>query len=385
MNSNSGDVFKYYLSKLIETPSISCTDKKLDLSNKPVINLLATAFEEMGFHCDISPVNGEEGKFNLIATLGTGPGGLVLAGHTDTVPYDLNRWQHDPFKLTEQDNRFYGLGTCDMKGFFALVLEAVKPFIGKPLKQPIIVLATADEETTMSGARALAEAGKPKGRYALVGEPTGMRPVHMHKGIMLERLQITGKSGHSSNPALGLNAMEGMHEAMGELLKLRGELQQRYQNPGFSVPVPTINLGCIHGGDNPNRICGQCMLEYDVRMMPGMEAEAVRQEMRQRIAPLIESRGMQFDLYPVSESVEAFHSDINGELVQTCARLTGYDPESVAFATEAPFINQLCGETVVLGPGDIDQAHQPDEYLSLDRIDPMISLLRELMKRFCLE
>ncbi|WP_461535745.1 acetylornithine deacetylase [Spongorhabdus nitratireducens] len=378
-------LFKSLLKELISTPSISCTNKKLDLSNKPVIDLLATAFEEMGFHCDISPVNGEEGKFNLIATLGTGPGGLVLAGHTDTVPYDLNRWQHDPFKLTEQDNRFYGLGTCDMKGFFALVLEAVKPFIGKPLKQPIIVLATADEETTMSGARALAEAGKPKGRYALVGEPTGMRPVHMHKGIMLERLQITGKSGHSSNPALGLNAMEGMHEAMGELLKLRGELQQRYQNPGFSVPVPTINLGCIHGGDNPNRICGQCMLEYDVRMMPGMEAEAVRQEMRQRIAPLIESRGMQFDLYPVSESVEAFHSDINGELVQTCARLTGYDPESVAFATEAPFINQLCGETVVLGPGDIDQAHQPDEYLSLDRIDPMISLLRELMKRFCLE
>ncbi len=376
--------FNTVLGSLIETPSISCTDQKLDQSNKPVIDLLATWFNDIGFHCEIDPLP-EDGKYNLIATLGTGTGGLVLVGHTDTVPYDLNRWQHDPFKLTEADNRFYGLGTCDMKGFFALVLEAVKPFIGQPLKQPIIVLATADEETSMAGARAIADAGKLQGRYALIGEPTGMRPVHMHKGIMLERLQITGRSGHSSNPALGLNAMEAMHGAMGELLKFRGELQQRYQNPGFGVPVPTLNLGCIHGGDNPNRICGDCMLEYDIRMLPGMNADELRQEMRQRIAPVIESLGMQFNLSPITDSIGAFHSDVTSELVKTCADLTGHPAESVTFATEAPFINQLCSETVVLGPGDIAQAHQPDEFLSLDCINPMIMLLRQLIERFCVK
>ena len=376
---------KMILSSLIQTPSISCTDKKLDLSNKPVIDLLASWFSDVGFHCEIDPLPDEEGKYNLIATLGTGSGGLVLAGHTDTVPYDLNSWQHDPFKLTEADNRFYGLGICDMKGFFALVLEAVKPFIGRPLKQPVIVLATADEETSMAGARALAEAGKLQGRYALIGEPTGMRPVHMHKGIMLERLQITGRSGHSSDLSLGLNAMEAMHGAIGELLRFRDELQQRYQNPGFGVPVPTLNLGCIHGGDNPNRICGSCMLEYDIRMLPGMNAEALRQEMRQRIAPLTESLGMQFNLNPITDSIGAFHSEITSELVKTCEDLTGYSAGSVTFATEAPFINQFCSETVVLGPGDIAQAHQPDEFLSQDRISPMITLLRQLIERFCVK
>ncbi|WP_372981157.1 M20/M25/M40 family metallo-hydrolase, partial [Marinobacter sediminum] len=239
---------KDMLTRLISLPSISSASAKWDHSNEAVVRILAEWLEPLGFAVEILEVPGMPGKFNLIATLGSGPGGLVLSGHTDTVPYDDQRWTSDPFTLTERDNRWYGLGTCDMKGFFALAIEAAREFAGSPLKEPLILLATADEESSMNGARALAEAGKPKARYAVIGEPTSLKPVRMHKGIMMERLKFEGQSGHSSNPALGRNALEGMHEALSELLTLRGQWQEQYRNPNFEVQVPTLNLGCIHGG-----------------------------------------------------------------------------------------------------------------------------------------
>ncbi|WP_375183800.1 M20/M25/M40 family metallo-hydrolase, partial [Marinobacter sp.] len=233
---------KDMMTRLISLPSISSASAKWDHSNEAVVRLLAEWLEPLGFAVEILDVPGMPGKFNLIATLGSGPGGLVLSGHTDTVPYDDQRWTSDPFTLTERDSRWYGLGTCDMKGFFALAIEAAREFAGTELKEPLILLATADEESSMNGARALAEAGKPKARYAVIGEPTSLRPVRMHKGIMMERLKFEGQSGHSSNPALGRNALEGMHEAMSELLSLRGHWQEQYRNPNFEVQVPTLNL-----------------------------------------------------------------------------------------------------------------------------------------------
>ncbi|MFN3587388.1 MAG: M20/M25/M40 family metallo-hydrolase, partial [Moraxellaceae bacterium] len=239
------------LSALIATPSVSCTDPALDQGNRGVIDQLAGWLTDLGFACEIMEVL--PGKANLIATLGTGPGGLVLAGHTDTVPYDHGRWQHNPFRLTEDGGRLYGLGSADMKGFFPIAIEAARAFLDTPLKAPLIILATCDEECSMSGARALVDAGRPAARFAVIGEPTSGRPLRMHKGVMMERLVIEGRSGHSSDPALGANALEAMTAAMGELLAFRAELQAKYRNPAFTVPVPTLNLGCIHGGDNPNR------------------------------------------------------------------------------------------------------------------------------------
>ncbi|HBC36509.1 MAG TPA: acetylornithine deacetylase, partial [Marinobacter adhaerens] len=154
------------LARLISLPSISSASAKWDHSNEPVVRTLAEWLEALGFSVEILEVPGMPGKFNLIGTLGSGPGGLVLSGHTDTVPFDDKRWQSDPFTLTERDNRWYGLGTCDMKGFFPLAIEAARAFVDEDLKQPLIILATADEESSMDGARALAEAGKPKARYA---------------------------------------------------------------------------------------------------------------------------------------------------------------------------------------------------------------------------
>ncbi|WP_299733939.1 acetylornithine deacetylase [uncultured Endozoicomonas sp.] len=375
---------KQTLSRLIEIPSVSSTLAELDMGNLLVINELAFWLETMGFNCEVLPLPEAPHKANLIATLGSGAGGLVLAGHTDTVPCNEKLWDSSPFSLSERDNRFYGLGTCDMKGFFALAMEAARDFLQAPFKAPLIILATADEETSMSGARELVKLGRPSARYAVIGEPTGMRPIHMHKGVMMERIQILGQSGHSSNPSLGRNAMESAHSVIGELMKFRAELADRYQNPGFTIPVPTINLGCIHGGDNPNRICGHCQLDFDIRMLPGLNSDQLRQEIRQRMAPIAERDGVEISIEKLIAPVEAFATDIHSDFVKTCEKLTGHQAESAAFATEAPFLNSMGMDTVVLGPGDIDQAHQPDEYLSLDRINPMVDMLKSLIRRYCL-
>ncbi len=375
---------KQQLSTLIGLPSISSTLDEYDLSNQAVIEQLAAWCETLGFKVDIQCVDEERKKYNLMATLGRGPGGLILSGHTDTVPCNENRWNSDPFTLTEKNDRFYGLGSCDMKGFFPLVLAAVESIDKNKLKAPIFILATSDEETSMSGARALATLGLPKARAAIIGEPTGLSPINMHKGIMMESVRITGQAGHSSNPDLGNNAMEAMHTVISELMDYRGELQNQYSHSGFSVPTPTLNLGCIHGGDNPNRICGQCELHFDLRFIPGMNMEQLRAGIETRLQKVAKQSKTQIERVSLFDGVEAFASDENSELVRLAEKLSGHGAEGVAFATEAPFFAAANIDTVVMGAGSIDQAHQPDEFLALDQIDPMIGYLKKMIQHYCM-
>jgi len=373
---------KALFSTLIAESSVSCTQSALDQSNAGVIARLSDWFGALGFACETQEVT--PGKFNLIATLGSGPGGLVLAGHTDTVPYDAALWQADPLRLREADDRWYGLGSCDMKGFFALILEAVRELDPRQLRQPLIVLATCDEESSMDGARVLADAGRPLGRAAVIGEPTGLRPIRLHKGILMERIDILGQSGHSSDPSLGHSALEAMQAVMGELLDLRAQWQREYRNPLFLVPQPTLNLGCIHGGDNPNRICGQCALEFDLRPLPGMQPEALRQAIRGRLLPVAERFGVRIDYQPLFPAVPPFEQQAEAELVRLAERLTGHTADAVAFATEAPYLQAITQEVLVLGPGDISCAHQPEEHLALARIAPTVRLLQQLIGHYCL-
>jgi acetylornithine deacetylase len=368
---------------LLRLPSVSSADPALDMGNRGVVELLAETFEELGFNCEVVDIPGRPHKANLIATRGSGPGGLVLAGHTDTVPFNEELWRANPLQATERDNRIYGLGSTDMKGFFAVAVEAIRAFGAAAFKQPLIVVATADEESSMDGARALALLGRPKARYAVVGEPTELRPVARHKGVMMERLHVQGRSGHSSNPALGNNALEAMHAMIGALLNFRRELQQRYRNPHFALDVPTLNLGVIHGGDNPNRICGHCQLEFDVRLLPGMASATLRDDLRARLLPIALQHKVEFTFTPLFPGVEAFANN-SSELVRVCEKLTGHAAQSVSYGTEAPFFQQLGMDTLVLGPGSIDVAHQPDEYLPLDQVKPCVTILQELVKRYCL-
>ncbi|MEX6500916.1 acetylornithine deacetylase [Pseudomonas zhanjiangensis] len=374
--------FKEQFAALIAAPSVSCTQAQWDQSNRPVIELLSSWLGDLGFACEVQEV--EPGKFNLLASYGSGAGGLVLAGHSDTVPFDAELWQTDPLKLTEADGRWFGLGSCDMKGFFALVIEAVQPLLAQRFQQPLLILATCDEESSMSGARALAESGRPLGRAAVIGEPTGLRPIRLHKGIMMERIDILGQSGHSSDPSLGHSALEAMQDVMGELRDLRAQWQRTFNNPQFSVPQPTLNLGCIHGGDNPNRICGQCSLEFDLRPLPGMQPEVLRAAIREKLQPLAERHQVKIDFAPLFPSAPPFEQAAESELVRLAERLTGHPAASVAFATEAPYLQRLGCQALVLGPGDIDCAHQPNEYLEMSRIEPSVRLLRELIQHYCL-
>lgn len=372
------------LAALVAQPSVSSAIPKWDMGNRPVLDLLAQWLEERAFRVEILPVPGHPNKANLLATRGSGAGGLVLSGHSDTVPYDEDRWQSDPFRLSERDGKLYGLGATDMKGFFPAVLAAIDRFADVPFEQPLIVLATADEESSMNGARALAELGRPKARYAVIGEPTELVPIYMHKGIMMESVRVRGASGHSSDPSLGVNALEVMHEAVGELLGLRQQWQERYRNPGFKVQVPTLNLGCIHGGDSPNRICAEAELHFDLRPLPGMETDQLRDAISQRLKPLAERSGTDIVFSSLFPGVEPFEESPQSELIRTCEQLTGHSTESVAFATEAPFLQSLGMETVVLGPGSIDQAHQPDEFIDTRQLAPAVNTLAGLIRKFCL-
>lgn len=378
------------LKQLIALPSISSADPRLDTSNLPVIELLAEQLRDLGFSTEIQAVDesSEAGKYNLIATLGSGPGGLVLAGHTDTVPYDDTQWLTDPFSVSDRDNRFYGLGTTDMKGFFAVAIEAISQVLKQhdksAIQQPIILVATADEETSMAGARALAEAGKPKARYAVIGEPTDLKPVHMHKGVMMESIALEGRSGHSSNPALGHSALDAMYKVIGELMQLRESWGKQYQNPAFEVVLPTLNLASVHGGDAPNRICRHCELRFDVRLLPGMNNEDVRHSIQQRVLKTLEGSHVTPSFSSLFEGVSPYCEDVSGELVKYAEQLTGHSAISAGFATEAPFLQQLGMQTLVMGPGSIDCAHQANEYLPQDQIKPGVDLLKSLIQQYCL-
>lgn len=379
------------LEDLIAVPSVSSVNPRWDQSNRPVVDLLAGWLEDAGFRVEILPIPGQAEKVNLVATLGGSgqgeqpPSGLVLSGHTDTVPFDAHLWNNDPLRLTEADGRLYGIGTADMKSFLGLAIEAARSFRPAALKRPLILLATADEESAMHGARALVESKRVLGRYAVIGEPTSLRPVRAHKGVMAETIRLTGRSGHASDPTLGNNALEGMHEVLGALLTWRDELKRDHRNPAFAIDYPTMNVGHIHGGDNFNRICGHCELHIDIRPLPHQEPEQLRAEMRQRIAPIAERRELALELEPLFPSIPPAETAVGAAIVQAAEALTGHRAESVSFGTEAPFLNALGMETIVLGPGDIDQAHQPNEYLALDRIPPMLGYLRALIQAFCVD
>jgi acetylornithine deacetylase len=376
------------IAALVREPSVSSVRPEYDQPNERVAALLAGWLEDLGFAVRLDPVETPHGrgKRNLVATLGRGEGGLVLAGHLDTVPYDAARWQTDPFTLTERDGALVGLGVADMKAFFALAVEAASAFREGTLARPLVIVGTCDEESGMDGAKALAarsDALGPAPRAVVIGEPTALRPVRAHKGVAMERLVLVGRSGHSSDPALGVNALEGMRTAMDAIAEVRARLARTWRDEAFRPPVPTINLGSIRGGDNPNRICAECELQFDVRLLPGMDDGAVRSELRAAVEAALAGSGLSIALERLHDAIPAFATPATAQLVASVERLTGAPAEAVPFGTEAPFLARLAPEVVVLGPGDIEVAHQPGERLPLARIEPTIRLLRQLVAEHC--
>ncbi|PHM26258.1 acetylornithine deacetylase [Xenorhabdus budapestensis] len=369
--------------QLIAAPSISAVDEELDQSNEVVINLLADWLKEIGFEIEIQPVPETRCKFNMLATLGSGSGGLLLCGHTDTVPFDDGRWTQDPFTLIERNGKLYGLGTADMKGFFAFIIDALRNIDTSKLSHPLYILATADEETSMAGARYFAANSTIRPDFAIIGEPTSLQPIRAHKGHVAHAIRIEGKSGHSSDPARGVNAIDLMHESITQLMKLRNTLQERYHNPAFSIPYPTMNFGHIHGGDAANRICACCELHMDIRPLPGLTLQDLNEALNEVLEPVKQRWPGRLNVTALHPPIPGYECPTNHKLVGVIEKLLRTKAETVNYCTEAPFIQGLC-PTLVLGPGSIEQAHQPDEYLEVSMIEPTKKLISQIVEHFCL-
>lgn len=380
--------FMTLYSELVAVPSVSCLDAAWDTSNKGVIDKLASWFESLGFSVQINELDAQAGKYNMLASYcpaGVTAGGLLLAGHTDTVPWDEGRWTRDPFTLTEANDKLYGLGSADMKGFFAFVLEALRNLDLSKLTKPIRVLATADEETSMAGARELSKFANLKPDYAVIGEPTSMQPVIMHKGHTTECVRITGRSGHSSNPAAGLNAIDVMHDVIAELMQVRSKLASTYQDAAFDIPYPTMNFGFIQGGDAANRICACCELHLDTRPLPGMSLNDFYGILHGALKPLQERLPGVIDIHSLHEPIPGYACPADSAIVKLAEELSGQRAAPANYCTEAPFVQDLGCETIIMGPGSINQAHQPDEYITLAEIEPSQQQLSELIRRVCFQ
>lgn len=378
------------LAKLVAENTVSSADQALDRGNRAAAEVLANRLQDAGFECDIQPLAGRDDKVNLLARIGgsaeaAAERGLVFAGHIDTVPYDRAGWSTDPFQLTERDGCLYGLGVTDMKGFVALAAGVAAEYASRDLNAPITLLASADEECGMDGARALCDGAAPRpGRHCVIGEPTGLVPIRQHKGILMETITVHGASGHSSNPALGANAIDAMHLAIAAIRDLRDELANRAHEPTYPVPHATLNLGAIHGGDNANRIPAECRLDVDLRFLPGMTIDELRGELRERVSGAIANTDCSVHFDALFAGTPAFETPADAAIVNACEQLSGAAAAAVDFGTEGAFYNDMGMDSVILGPGDIAQAHQPDEFLALERTAPMQQILRGLVHRFCL-
>lgn len=346
--------------ELVRRPSVSSPDPRFDQSNRDVVDLIASYATSLGARVSVRPLSHAPHKSNVIAVFGSGEGGLVLSGHTDTVPFDGAGWSSDPFEVLEKEDVLQGLGTADMKSFFACALHAIADVGPSSLRAPVVLVGTADEESTMDGARALAEGGDLPGAMVVIGEPTSLRPVRKHKGILMERVALLGRSGHASDPRLGVSALDGMARLLPALVELRAELAA-HRDDAFSVPTPTLNLGRVHGGDSPNRICAHAEVDIDIRLVPGMSADGVRARIREIAARIAEDAGLDFTLSAITRGLEPFACDASARIVRLAEALTSESAIAVLFGTEAPYFTSLGKDTIILGPGAIDVAHRPDE------------------------
>ena len=374
--------FAERLREIVSLNSISSEEPELDQSNESVIRCLERWLRELGFDVTLIKVKEKPLKYDLLARLGEGDGGLLLSGHTDTVPADPASWKSDPLSLTETEDRYTGLGSIDMKGFFAFAADAAASFSGKKLREPLYILATSDEETTMNGAKAFMEQASIRPRAVIIGEPTSLTPVYKHKGYMAFRVIAHGRRAHSSNPAEGINAIEIMHRAIAGIMKFRDSLK-KFRSSDFKVPEPTLNIGIIRGGDSPNSVPDTCVMQFDVRPTELTPVDFIEKEVRKAIAQSAGEYSGSIEIEDLYPPLPAFGGGKDQPVVRKLAELSGNEPVTVGYATEAGLLSALTQNTVVFGAGSISNAHQPDEYLLKKEIEPMSRILREIICLIC--
>jgi len=333
-----------------------------------------------GFGVDARLVFNDEGsKANLFATIGVNiPGGVVLSGHTDVVPVDGQDWSSNPFEADERGGKLYGRGTADMKGFVACALAAVPMFVAAGLKKPVHFAFSYDEEVGCLGVQEMLPELKKciaPPRLVVVGEPTSMQVANAHKGQHVSCTRIVGKEAHSSRPEDGLNAVEVAAELIAFIGGLRDEARDTgVRDDQFDPPYTSFNIGPIKGGSAFNIISNTCEFDWEFRPVPGADAQQILGAYQAYLDDIVNPRLAAFDATCFAEnSVWAYLPPLKAEPGSDAETLAlslaaKNDTGVVAFGTEAGHFQNIEFPAVVCGPGDIAQAHKPDEFIELSQL-----------------
>ena len=332
-------------------------------------------------------------KMNLLVSFGPATDasrhGLVLSGHMDCVPALEEGWTSDPFVLTDRGDRWVSRGASDMKGFLALAMDAVMRLDKSRLRAPLMLLFTYDEEVGTLGAKRFVEMRRREGdlpRAVIIGEPTSLRVVRMHKGHVKARVVITGKSAHSGYPHLGVNAIELGARAVSALGALRVELE-REEAPNRQhfgdVPFVPLNIGTIRGGSAINVVPDRCVVELGLRPMPGSDVASLISRVENAVRRAVHDAPA--DVKVLSNSPPLL-LDENAFVHRELCRLVGQnDTQSVNFATDAGWFQELDVDCVLFGPGSIEDAHRPNEFMPKAEFERAAEILDQAIETFCIE
>ncbi|HVY34809.1 MAG TPA: acetylornithine deacetylase [Caulobacteraceae bacterium] len=344
-------------------------------SNLPLIDYVEAQLAAIGVTgCRVPNADGT--KCNLYARIGpAAPGGVVLSGHTDVVPVDGQAWTSDPFVLTRRGDRLYGRGTCDMKGFLALALAAAPELAAAALTRPAILAFSYDEEVGCLGAPDMIAAlalEDPPPSTVIVGEPTSMQAVRGHKGIAVFTVTVTGREAHSSLTHLGVSAVMAAVQLMASLTALAERLEREADPSSPFLPRgPSLTIGQVQGGTAVNILARECRFLFDLRCPPGADPMAILQPFFEEAAALdaaLKVKAPEAGVHITQRSLTPSFAPENDGLAERLARRLAGDngpARVVSYAAEAGQFQQAGFSTVICGPGSIDQAHQPDEYVDI--------------------
>lgn len=383
------------INKIEMTKRLVAFDTTSRNSNLALIEFVRDYLDGYGVNSELV-YDASGAKANLYATVGDAErGGIMLSGHTDVVPIDDQDWHTDPFALTEKDDRLYGRGSADMKGFVATLLSLVPTLVQRKLREPIHLSFSYDEEIGCIGIRTLIDVlkGRPnKPRLCIVGEPTDMQVGIGHKGKHTLRCHVHGHEAHSSLIHQGVNAIEAAAELVAKLKEIaRRKRDHGPFDPDFQPPYSSVHTGLIQGGTALNIVPRECTFDFEVRPLPGDDVGAVVAELRAfaetRILP--EMRAVRPETNILIEELSAapgLDTPKDHEATQLAAALSGANGTiKVAFGTEGGLFAAAGIPTVICGPGSIDQAHKPDEYVALDQIARCEAFLQRLIDRVSLK
>lgn len=347
-------------------------------SNLALIDFVADYLDGLGVA--VERIYSEDGrKANLFATIGPADRpGIVLSGHSDVVPVEGQAWSSDPFRLWEQDDKLFGRGSADMKGFLAVCLAMVPSMLARPLREPLQLCFSYDEEIGCLGIRRLLAwlAEQPvKPRACLIGEPTGMEVIRGHKGKLSLACQVHGLESHSGLAHRGVNAVEAAAEAIAYLKAMARQRRDHGPfDPAFDPPYTTIHTGCIHGGTALNIVPQHCEFEFEFRAIPADDPDQLLQQLHQFVAeqllPEMQALHATADFHWREISrYAALDVAADAEVVRLALHLAERNGAGkVSFGTEGGLFQECGIPAVICGPGYITQAHKPDEYVALSQL-----------------